>query len=210
MLHFCMKWVQRAMFWRCIRDESSGLQSRVYINKMACEQLKQPSLVPCLATMPLDASVSTTLPHMRQLSHLVTDIGKMNDALVSTHQNLMECVTTDAQVLDDMQSCCFAPQVHNQYEIESKLAESDQRLANFQHMDTAEREIAYAALEWQYVQQNADFLVSQDAHDKALLQAAIENSRLVHIIAESKGIRPYSISANHAAILTFASHCTNR
>ena len=160
-------------------------------------------------TMPLHASQSTTLPHVLQLSHLVTDLGKMNEALVSTHKNLMECVTTDAQVLDDMQSCCFASRSHNRYEIESKLAESQHCLAKFQHMDTGEREIAYAALELRYVQQNADFLVSRDAHDKALLEAAIENSRLVHVIAESKGIRPYSISANHAAILAFAPHRTN-
>ena len=187
-------------------------KSKIYINKRAYEQRKQlsQSSSSCPATMPLHASVSTTLPHMGRLSHLVTDLAKMNDALASTHQTLMECVTTDAQVLDDMQSCCFAPHVHSQCEIENKLAESDERLANFQHMDTAERAIAYAALERRYVQQNADFLVSRDAHDKALLQAAIENSRLVHVIAESQGIRPYSISANHAAILTFASHSTNR
>ena len=160
-------------------------------------------------TMPLHTSQSTTLPLVRQLSHLVTDLGKMNEALVSTHKNLMQCVITDAQVLDDMQSCRLASRSHNQYEIESKLAESQHRLAKFQHMDAGEREIAYAALELRYVQQNTDFLVSRDAHDKTLLEAAIENSRLVHVIAESKGIRPYSISANHAAILAFAPHRTN-
>ena len=144
-----------------------------------------------------------TLPCIHRLSHIIEDVGKMHSALANTQITLLECVTTDRKRIEQFESGCVEPQMEIKYQDESSQAKSKQRLADFRHLSTAARVTAYTELEQRYIQQNSEFLCARDALDKALLQATIENSRLVHMLADSKGIHPYTISANHAAVLTF-------